>query len=60
MPLDAAPVPSSIVINVRGVDRTDGWTYDAVENALILDASLRVSEGDSLTLRYSPMPESCD
>ncbi|MCB9746251.1 MAG: choice-of-anchor D domain-containing protein [Alphaproteobacteria bacterium] len=60
VPLDAAPVPSSIIINVRGVDRTDGWTYDAVENALILDASLRVSEGDSLTLRYSPMPESCD
>ncbi|MCB9763470.1 MAG: choice-of-anchor D domain-containing protein [Alphaproteobacteria bacterium] len=59
-PLSQAPVPSSIVVQLRGVERDTGWTYIAEEQVLRFEDNIAPVVGDSVIVSYAPLPDTCE
>lgn len=51
LPLSDAPVEDTLGLAIDGVDQATGWTYDASDNAVYLDAP--VPAGSTVTVTYA-------
>lgn len=58
--LSATPVQTSLHVELRGVERSTGWSYDEEERAIFFDTSARPSLGDSVVVRYEASAERCE
>lgn len=53
------PIASTIEVSVNGSVRTNGWSYDANDNAIVFDATHLPEEGDVIDVTYAGIAN-CD
>ncbi len=57
--LTRTPDPSTITVDVNGVNQPNGWNYDAGTNAVVFDEAFAAEGGDTVDVSYSALA-SCD
>lgn len=58
--LSAAPVETSLHVELRGVERESGWSYNEEERAIFFDETANPNPGDGVVVRYEARAEQCD
>ncbi len=58
LPLSEEPIPSTILVDVNGVHLNQGWYYDSVINAVIMEPDYVPEDGDVVDITYQ-LPGDC-
>ncbi len=56
--LTEAPIPSTILVDVNGTHLNQGWHYDAVINAVVIEPAYVPADGDVIDITYQ-LPGGC-
>ncbi len=58
LPLSEEPIPSTILVDVNGVHLNQGWYYDSVINAVVMEPDYVPEDGDVVDVTYQ-LPGDC-